>query len=277
MVFVYFHRNSLSSHWSLSHLPFIIVFNVPQTTARSVLYGQDYQSFSFNHFWGVFDTFCCYLLFVDISGGWHLGFYKNLNFPLKRSHLSVQLESAGPRPWCHCGRMPTVALISGSTVHSTPVDGFWWLISTHQSSCVYFRLCEISQSNFFSCSGISFSSAAVVHTCRFRPLINTKVRKFWCIGQSRFLTRVSLIAGVLTFVAVWLVLTIFCFYCTREEIVLKSNICVLWFFTNNIFCVSVNPQRWLHLHLVMFVPFKGFLANPSLTSQRGICWTIYLP
>lgn len=53
MVFVYFHRNCLSSHWSLSHRPFTIVFNVPQTTARSVLYGQDYQSFSFNHFRGV--------------------------------------------------------------------------------------------------------------------------------------------------------------------------------------------------------------------------------
>lgn len=126
------------------------------------------------------------LLFALCRHLWRLTswFLQKLEFPLKRSHLSVQLEPAGPRPWCHCGRMPTVALISGSTVHSTPVDGFWWLISTHQSSCVYFRLCEISQSNFFSCSGISFSSAAAVHTCRFRPLINTKVRKFWCIEQS---------------------------------------------------------------------------------------------
>lgn len=117
---MYFHRNSLSSHWSLSHLPCTIVFNVPQTTARSVLYGQDYQSFSFDHFWGVFvvcvsgvfDTFCCYLLFVDISGGWHLGFYKNLNF---RWSVPIYLYSLSQQD-----------LVHGVTVGGCPL--WLWLV-----------------------------------------------------------------------------------------------------------------------------------------------------
>lgn len=61
---------------------------------------------------GVFDTFCCYLLFVDISGGWHLGFYKNLNF---RWSVPIYLYSLSQQD-----------LVHGVTVGGCPL--WLWLV-----------------------------------------------------------------------------------------------------------------------------------------------------